>query len=112
MNQKKNRSWVRKLKVKTNSKITDPKIILAKLESFYSDLYSNCNNTTDQVRIHYFILKTSVPVLSEESSILCDSQLTFNKCYTAVKDFDNNKSPGSENVRNSKNNVQSFSYSH
>ena len=45
-----------------------------------------------------FISSTGILKLLDESSNLCEGQLTLSECYAALKEFENNKSPGSDGL--------------
>ena len=45
-----------------------------------------------------FISSIGIPKLLDECSNLCEGQLTLSECYAALKEFENNKSPGSDGL--------------
>ena len=81
--------------VNDSETITDSKLILKQIQSFYETLYSTKLNTDQQIYLEKFVESTeNLPTLSEEKQKLCEGNVTLQECFDCLKYFKNNKSPG------------------
>ena len=81
------------------TEITDPKHIIEEQRRFNEDLYSSkLKNTKDQTNYDEYILTNNLPKLDEELKNLCELELTLEECGKALKQLENNKSPGADGL--------------
>ena len=90
----KKRSSVRKIILSDGKLTTNPKTILTELESFYSSLYKD--NGCHPSESSFFNIE--VPSLSEELRSVCEGQITYNECYSVLRSFQKNKTPGNDGL--------------
>ena len=75
--------------------ITDQKSILEAQKDFYQNLYDK--NTLSETTYNFFPDDYSNK-LEEESKLICEGLLTAEECKKALKEMQNNKSPGSDGI--------------
>ena len=67
------------------------------LYSFYSDLYSETNQSEINQSCP-FLDSESIPRLSPEMQQLCEGELSVAECYNILSTFQNNKTPGNDGL--------------
>ena len=92
------KNCIRKLVNKRGQAVTNSKVIMTELRSFYEDLYDNKDSDVDNDDGQFFDQSLNIPKLSENLSLYCDELLTYTECYKALEKFDNNKSPGNDGL--------------
>ena len=92
------KNCIRKLVNKRGQAVTNSKVIMTELRSFYEDLYDNKDSDVDNDDGQFFEQSLNIPKLSENLSLYCDELLTYTECYKALEKFDNNKSPGNDGL--------------
>ena len=94
-----NQKCIKKLIKSDGTEITDPKDIIEEQRRFYEDLYSSkLKNTKDQTNYDEYFLSNNIPKLDEELKNLCELELTLEECGKALKQLENNKSPGADGL--------------
>ena len=68
--------------------------ILFEQKSFYENLYKK----REQLPCFYNFFNNNIPKLTQENKILCEGLLTECECTNALKQMQNNKSPGSDGL--------------
>ena len=89
------RTHIRKLKTSNGTYTVNQKNILNMQRDFYTELYAK--KDVDPTFDHLFLEKQDL-ILSDDSKQLCDGKLTLDECTEALKDFQNNKSPGNDGL--------------
>ena len=89
---------VSKLKVGDNCYIEDQFDILEEEKKFYESLYRSTNINPENFKNSPFFIPENVTALSEEEKNSCEGLVKVEECQNALKDFDNNKSPGSDGL--------------
>ena len=74
-------------------KLTNGRTILNEQRKFYSDLYAEKDNVSED-EIDDFLAHIPTPVLNEQIRDDLEIEITLNEISIAVKDMKNNKSPG------------------
>ena len=93
-----NQKCIKKLIGNNGSEITGQNEIIEEQRRFYEDLYSSkLKNTNDKLLDEYF-LNNNLPKLNDELKNLCEQELTIEECGKALKQLDNNKSPGADGL--------------
>jgi exonuclease III len=90
-------STIQALKDKTGNTKNDDKEILDVAQNFYTDLYKTEN--IKNIDIDNYI--KSIPLentLTEDDKLLCEGDITYNECTSAVNDMKGNKSPGLDGI--------------
>ena len=75
-------------------KITETNEIIAACKSFYEQLYSS--EPIDEQAAD--ILLSKITPLSEDAAKSCEGEITVGECTAAIKDMENNKTPGSDGL--------------
>ena len=75
--------------------ISDPKLILEEEKSFYQNLYEE---KPQEISDYDFFPDNYSKKLSEEEKNKCEGYLTAEECRKALKQMQNNKSPGSDGI--------------
>ena len=88
---------VTKLKVGQNCYIEDQFEILEE-KKFYESLYCSTNTNPEIFKNSPFFNPENVSALSEEEKKSCEGVVTEEECTNALKDFDNNKTPGTDGL--------------
>ena len=78
-----------------NETVTDQKMILKEITSFYENLYSSRDDNIENVNLRERIT-TNVPKLSINDSNMLEGKLSYNELLNAVKQTKNGKSPGTD----------------
>ena len=87
---------IRKL-FNNNKEINDQKEILAFIQSFYKNLFTE-NSKTTSFDCTTFLGNLDIPKLKKEQSEKCDGDLSETELLNAIKAMDNNKSPGNDGL--------------
>ena len=93
----KRKSTIRKVESADGNVTTNPKKIMDELYSFYSDLYSETNQSEINQSCP-FLDSESIPRLSPEMQQLCEGELSVAECYNILSTFQNNKTPGNDGL--------------
>ena len=89
---------VSKLKVGDNCYIEDQFEILEEEKRFYESLYRTTNINPENFTNSPFFIPENVTTLSEEEKNSCEGLVNEEECKNALKDFDNNKTPGTDGL--------------
>ena len=89
---------VSKLKVGDNCYIEDQFEILKEEKKFYESLYRSTKINPNSFKNSPFFNLESVTTLSEEEKKSCEGLINEEECINALKDFDNNKTPGTDGL--------------
>ena len=90
-----NRKTINELRKQDGVEIREEKEILKTIQEFYEDLYSS-ETTTSQERFDLFTRNLIFPKLSDEDREEIEGLLTLDECKSALKSFQENKSPGED----------------
>ena len=94
-----NQKCIKKLIGSNGTEITDQKEIIDEQRRFYEDLYSSkLKYTKDNESLDEYFLNNKIPTLNEELKNICDQELTIEECGKALKQLENNKSPGADGL--------------
>ena len=91
----KRKSTIRKVESADGNVTTNPKKIMDELYSFYSDLYSETNQSEINQSCPFLDF---IPRLSPEMKQLCEGELSVAECYNILSTFQNNKTPGNDGL--------------
>lgn len=75
--------------------VTAPKDILALEKTFYENLYAS-QITFSDVNTREFVNNPAIPKLSQDEQATCEGTVSHAECISALKQFKNNKSPGTD----------------
>lgn len=89
---------VSKLKVGENCYTEDQFEILEEEKKFYESLYCSTNINPEKFKNSPFFISENVTALSEEEKSSCEGLVNEEECTNALKDFDNNKTPGTDGL--------------
>ena len=89
---------VSKLKVGDNCYIEDQFEILKEEKKFYESLYRSTKINPNSFKNSPFFNSENVTTLSEEEKKSCEGLINEEECIIALKDFDNNKTPGTDGL--------------
>ena len=89
------RKHVASIKTHEDKKITEPKKILQAEENFFKQIYTSVNSDPQLPEFSDFF-EGIEKRLSEEEAGTCESEVTREECYNALKSMAKNKSPGSD----------------
>ena len=89
---------VSKLKVGENYYIEDQFEILEEEKKFYESLYRSTNINPKNFKNSPFFNPENVTALSEEEKKSCEGLVNEEECMNALKDFNNNKTPGTDGL--------------
>ena len=89
------RKHVASIKTHEDKKITDPKKILQAEENFFKQIYTSVNSDPQLPEFSDFF-EGIEKRFSEEEAETCESEVTREECYNALKSMAKNKSPGSD----------------
>ena len=88
---------VRKLKLENGEIVTDPTKILREQSHFYSQLYSSDAKDSSRINDYNNVFKL-LNKLNESEKELCEGTVAIAECETALKSFQNDKSPGNDGI--------------
>ena len=90
------RKTVTKLKLSENKYTKDQFEILQEEKRFYESLYKSQNIDDNTFLTSKFFNPENISSLSQEEKNACEGLLGENECLNAIKEFKNNKSPGTD----------------
>ena len=90
------RKTVTKLKLGENKYTKNQFEILQEEKRFYESLYKSQNIDNSIFLASTFFNPENVSPLSQEEKESCEGLLSENECFNAIKEFKNNKSPGTD----------------
>ena len=74
--------------------VHDPKQIVEEEERFFKDIYQAKNVSPESGNLEHFF--DGLNTLNQEEADTCEGQLTLAECTSSLKQFKNNKTPGSD----------------
>ena len=86
------------MKRDNGSSISDPEKVLQEQKSCYQNLYSSQNPQVDDPRFKKFFQNEMIKTLDNKLKERCEGLLTDSECRYALKDFQKNKSPGTDGL--------------
>ena len=86
---------VTRLKLRNNQVTCDQFEILQEQKTFFETLYKSQNSQDNLPESDLFNLENIDP-LDENEQILCEGMISKEECLTALKEFKNNKTPGTD----------------
>ena len=81
----------------SDQEITDPKIILNEIRSFYESLFKK-GYSKHVSQINNFLDKVHLPKLNITEINECDDELSKKELYIFLLSMENNKSPGNDGL--------------
>jgi len=90
----KKKSCIRKLNTGNDKSTINPEEILNEIQLFYANLYDKKVDHSDENLIESFLSTVNTSKLTDEQCDSIDKQLTMSECFTALKTFKKNKTPG------------------
>ena len=97
-NSRKKKSCIRKLNTENYKSTTNPKEILNEIQLFYANLSDKKVDHSDENLIDPFLSTVNTSKLTDEQRDSIDKQLTMSECFTALKTFKKNKTPGNDGL--------------
>ena len=97
-NSRKKKSCIRKLNIEKDKSTTNPKEILNEIQLFYANLYDKKVDHSDENLIDPFLSTMNTSKLTDKQRDLIDKELTISECFTALKTFQKNKTPGNDGL--------------
>ena len=91
----KTKSHIRKLINISGEEITDQKLILEEIKSFYTNLYTSKLRKTERECSQY-IASINTPKLSDTDKLSCEGKLTLQNCWDALSLMESGKTLGSD----------------
>ena len=95
---RKSKSVVRKVFSKDGFLNTDPRKIMAEVESYYTNLYKSEPLNLSANFLLSFLGNPGISKLSDEEATLCEGKLTVSECFKSLQSFQKNKSPGNDGL--------------
>ena len=92
------KSTIRKILREDQSLTTNPKVIMAELRGFYSNLYQANSTGESETLTDSFLKNVSMPTLSEIQKEQCEENLTVSECFNTLNSFQKNKIPGNDGL--------------
>ena len=86
-----------KMIINDEKEITIPNKINLSLKSFYQSLFRK-NVKKSITDIEYFLSQIKLPTISEENYAICESDITEDYLFVALKSIPSNKSPGNDGL--------------
>ena len=86
---------ITKLKTAEHEEITEKDQILNELAAFYKELYSSKEYCNDYEKCFF---TNDIPRLTDNDQLICDSDISLNECFAALKKMKVNKSPGTDGL--------------
>ena len=90
------RKTVTKLKIGDNKYVNDQIAILEEEKRFYEALYKSQSIDSDTFLTSPFFKEQNITPLTQEEIESCEGLLSEDECLYAIKEFMNNKSPGTD----------------
>jgi len=95
----KKKSCVRKIFTSDETRTINAKTISSELELFNSNLCKIKNDEKSQRKLSSLLDDPSgVSTLSEEMSSIREGKITYNECFSVLKSFQKNKTPGNDGL--------------
>ena len=85
------------MKSSAGSTIEDSKTILNEMKYYYQQLYTSQGQTSPD-QLPDFLNSGPLPRLDDVSQNLCEGSITEAECLYAIKDFQRNKTPGTDGL--------------
>ena len=93
----KTKSHIRKLINVSGEEITDQKVILEEIKSFYTNLYTSKSRETEGECLQH-ITSINTPKLSDTDKLSCEGKLTLQNCWDALSSMKSGKTPGNDGL--------------
>ena len=93
----KTKSHIRKLINVSGEEITDQKLILEEIRSFYTNLYTRKSRKTERECLQY-IASINTPKLSDIDKLSCKGKLTLQNCWDVPNSMKSGKAPGNDGL--------------
>ena len=90
-----NKKHIRKLKVDSNTTITNSNTITNETVRFYEQLYASSMVLNDNDHVFF---TNDIPKLTPEQQIICDSDISEAECYKTLCSFKDSKTPGNDGL--------------
>ena len=87
-----------KLKISENEYTFNQFEILQEEKKFYESLYKSQNSETRNTSNSTFLDAKNITPLNDEENRLCEGLVSEKECLSALKDFKNGKSPGTDGL--------------
>ena len=87
---------VTKLKLKDDTYTYDQFDILQEEKQFYESLYTSKNVDAEKFSHSPFFKPDNITPLSQEDKLACENRISINEYLNALKEFTNNKTPGTD----------------
>ena len=84
------KSHLRRIFISQNVETTNPDQIMSSLKSFYSTLYKRRSEQSEAECLD-FLGNLNIPKLSDDDRSSCESKLTLNECWEALKSMGSSK---------------------
>ena len=95
---RKSKSSVRKVFSKDGFLTTDPRKIMAEVESYCTNLYKSKPLNPSANLLHSFLGNPGISKLSDEEATLCEEKLTVSECFKSLQSFQKTKSSGNDGL--------------
>ena len=92
------RKTVTKLKINENEYTCNQFEILQKEKTYYEELYKSQKSGTCNQATSSFFDANNITTLSNDEKLSCEGLVTENECLTALREFKNGKSPGTDGL--------------
>ena len=92
------KSSIRKCFTDDQTLTTNPKVIMKELRCFYSGLYQENKSVCRETLTNSFLRNTILPKLTTEQKEKCEGKLTVGECFSILKTFQKNKTPGNDGL--------------
>ena len=92
------KSSIRRITKKDGSLTSELRTIMNELRSFYAELYQDNPSENCDSLIDSFIGNLHLPKLTLDQRNRCDEKLTVGKCFSSLKTFQKNKTPGNDGL--------------
>ena len=92
------RKTVTKLKINENEYTCNQFEILQKEKTYYEELYKSQKSGTCNQAASTFFDANNITTLSNDEKLSCEGLVTENECLTALREFKNGKSPGTDGL--------------
>ena len=93
----KTKSHIRKVINVSGEEITDQKLILKEIKSFYTNLYTSKSRKTEGECLQY-IASINTLKLSDTDKLSCEGKLTLQDCWDALNSMKSGKTPGNDGL--------------
>ena len=93
----KTKSHIRKLINVSGEEITDQKVTLEEIKSFYTNLYTIKSRKTERECLQY-IASINTPKPSDTDKLSCEGKLTLQNCWDALNSMKSGNTPGNDGL--------------